>query len=129
MERLNVMIVDDSLLVAKILASSLTQLGHKVVATAHTGAAALMVYRTCNPDVVLMDVTMPDMDGITATEILVKSHPEACVIIVTSHAEESVISNALKAGAKGYLRKPFQIEKLRTTLADVVKADSAILNP
>ena len=128
MERLNIMIVDDSSLVAKILTATLVQLGHKVVATARTGSAALFAYKSCNPDVVLMDITMPDMDGIEATRNIVQSYPDARIVIVTSHGDESLIGNALKAGAKGYIRKPFNVERLRTTLEQVVKANLAVLN-
>jgi two-component system chemotaxis response regulator CheY len=126
MERLNVLIVDDSSLVTKIVSSALVQLGHKVVATARTGAGGLIAYKACNPDVVLMDFTMPDMDGITATEKITKSYPDARIIIITSHPEESILSNALKAGAKGYIRKPFSTEKLRTSLENVIKLDQAM---
>lgn len=125
MDRLNVMVVDDSSLVAKIVVGSLVQLKHRVVAVAPTGAAAIAAYPACMPDVVLMDITMPDMDGIAATEAIVKSYPDARIIIITSHGDESVIARAMKAGAKGYIRKPFSVEKLRLALADVVKAELA----
>ncbi len=125
MDRLNVMVVDDSSLVVKIVVGSLVQLKHRVVAVAPTGAAAIAAYPTCMPDVVLMDITMPDMDGIAATEAIIKAYPDARIIIITSHGDESIITRAMKAGAKGYIRKPFSVEKLRFALADVVKAGLA----
>ena len=88
----------------------------------------MAAYKSCNPDVVIMDITMPDMDGITATEKIVKLYPDARIIVVTSHAETSVVQNARKAGAKGYILKPFQIEKVRKTLEDVMRSDQEILN-
>jgi two-component system chemotaxis response regulator CheY len=127
MERLNVMIVDDSSLVVKIVTAALVQLGHKVIATARTGAVAMVAYKASNPDVVLMDITMPDMDGIEATKGIVGAYPDARILIITSHADESIIANALRAGAKGYIRKPFSVEKLRGALADLIKADLAML--
>ena len=120
MKQLNVMIVDDSLVDVHFLSSTLTKLGHKVVRTARTGAEALIAYKACNPDVVTMDITMPDMDGIEAAEKIVKSYPDARIIIVTSHGEKSIVLNALKAGAKGYILKPIQMDKLRDTLEQVV---------
>ncbi len=121
--RLNVLIVDDSALVTKIIGAALAQLGHRVAGTASTGVAALSSYKICNPDVVLMDFTMPDMDGITATEKITKAYPDARIIMITSHPEDRVLAQALKAGAKGFIRKPFSVEKLRASLDEIVKAD------
>lgn len=119
MERLNVMIVDDSLLAVRVLKSALEDLGHKVVRTAGTGAEALTAYNACNPDVVTMDITMPDMDGILATQKIVQSYPDARIIMVTSHAQQNMVMDALKAGAKAYILKPIKIDKLRATLEKV----------
>lgn len=123
MDPLNVMIVDDSRLVTKIVVGSLVQLKHRVVAIAPTGAAAIAAYPTYMPDVVLMDITMPDMDGIAATEAIIKAYPDARIIIITSHGDENIIARAMKAGAKGFIRKPFSVEKLQRALEDVVKAE------
>jgi two-component system chemotaxis response regulator CheY len=86
MQSLNVLIVDDSMLAVQVLKNALEELGHKVVKTAGTGVAALAAYKACNPDIVTMDITMPDMDGIVATGNIVKAFPDARVIMVTSHA-------------------------------------------
>lgn len=121
METLNVMVVDDSMLATQVLKSALEELGHKVVGTAATGAAALVAYESCNPDLVTMDITMPDMDGIQATEKIVQSYPDARVIMVTSHAQKSMVMDALRVGAKGYILKPIKPDKLRTALAQVIE--------
>jgi two-component system chemotaxis response regulator CheY len=122
MQSLNVLIVDDSMLAVQMLKSALEELGHKVVKTAGTGAAALTAYKDCNPDVVTMDITMPDMDGIAATDKLVKTFPDARIIMVTSHGQKAMVMDALKAGAKGYILKPINTDKLRDTLAHVTGA-------
>jgi two-component system, chemotaxis family, chemotaxis protein CheY len=119
MEKLNVLVVDDSRLAVQVLKSALEDLGHKVVQTAGTGAEALSAYKIYNPDVVTMDITMPGMDGITATEKLVKSYPDARIIMVSSHAQQNMVLGALKAGAKGFILKPIQVDKLRDTLEQV----------
>jgi two-component system chemotaxis response regulator CheY len=124
MESLNVMVVDDSMLAVQVLKSALEELGHKVVKTAGTGAAALAAYKACNPDVVTMDITMPDMDGIAATEKIVKSYPDARVIMVTSHGQQNMVMDALRVGAKGYILKPIKPDKLRDTLAKVIGLES-----
>jgi two-component system chemotaxis response regulator CheY len=120
MQRLNVMIVDDSMLAIQVLKSTVEGLGHKVVQIARSGAEALSAYNACNPDIVTMDITMPDMDGIMATQKIVQSHPSARIIMVSSHAQQNMVMDALKAGAKGYVLKPINSDKLRDTLEKVV---------
>lgn len=120
MDTLNVMVVDDSMLATQVLTSALEELGHRVVGTAASGAAAVVTYGSCNPDLVTMDITMPDMDGIAATEKIVQSYPDACVVMVTSHAQKSMVMDALRVGAKGYILKPIKPDKLRDTLAQVI---------
>jgi len=127
-ERLNVMVVDDSSVVVRLISTSVTGLGHKVVRTATTGAEAVSAYGACKPDVVIMDITMPEMDGIEATEKIVAKYPDARIIVATSHAEKSVILRARSAGAKSYLLKPIDPEKLRAALEIVMRADLHILN-
>lgn len=118
--QLNVLIVDDSMLAVEMLKSALEELGHRVVQTARTGNEAVAAYKASNPDVVTMDVTMPGMDGIAATEKILKEYPDARIIMVTSHTQQGTVMGALKAGAKGYIVKPFQTEKLREVLGQVV---------
>jgi two-component system chemotaxis response regulator CheY len=120
---LNVMVVDDSSVVRRVLSTILTKLGHKVVRTASTGTEAVIAYKACNPDVVIMDITMPEMDGIEATEIIVASYPDARIIVATSHAEQDVVIKARSAGAKSYILKPTDADKLRATLETVMNAE------
>lgn len=118
--RLNVLVVDDSMLAVEMLKNALEELGHNVVKTARTGNEAVAAYKASNPDVVTMDVTMPGMDGIAATQKILKEYPDARIIMVTSHTQQGTVIDALKAGAKGYILKPFQTEKLREVLGQVV---------
>ncbi len=120
METLNILVVDDSLITVKKLSGMLEQLGHKVIMTAGTGDQALDAYKACNPDLVTMDITMPDMDGIKATRLIRSRFPNAIIIMVTSHGQEKMVLEALKAGAKGYLLKPFKLEKLQQILEETV---------
>jgi two-component system chemotaxis response regulator CheY len=112
LDSLNVMIVDDSPIIVRKLAMMLEQLGYRIVGTAENGKSAVEVYRTTRPDVVTMDITMPEMDGIEATRAIIKAFPEAKVVMVTSHGQEKMVLDALKAGAKGYVIKPFQEHKV-----------------
>jgi two-component system chemotaxis response regulator CheY len=119
---LNVMVVDDSVLAVQMLKNALEQLGHRVVRTAASGSEALAAYAACNPDIVTMDITMPDMDGITATRKIVQSFPDARIVMVTSHAQKGMVMEALKAGARGYVLKPLNTAKLAETLANFAGA-------
>lgn len=125
MTPLNVLIVDDSLVATELLARSLEELGHTVVGTAKTGAEAVSAYGTCNPDLVTMDLTMPDMDGIEATKAIMASYRDAHVVMVTSHAQKTMVMDALKAGARGYILKPFKNDTLREALARAMGATAA----
>jgi YesN/AraC family two-component response regulator len=113
MQSLKVLIVDDSLLTVKTLTSMLIDMGHYVTQTAATGAQALSAYRDSSPDLVTMDITMPDMDGIQATSSIIAEFPKANIIMVTSHGQEAMVMKAIKAGAKGYVLKPIKPDKLR----------------
>lgn len=119
MHPLKVLIVDDSLLTIRTLTGMLAEMGHLVVQTAATGAQALDVYRQVKPDLVTMDITMPDMDGIEATSQILREFPKANIIMVTSHGQQGMVMRAVKAGAKGYVLKPIKPEKLREMVARV----------
>ncbi|BAE50750.1 response regulator [Paramagnetospirillum magneticum] len=122
MHPLKVLIVDDSLLTVRTLTGMLMELGHLVVQTAGSGALALEAYRQAKPDLVTMDITMPDMDGIEATTGILKEFPDANIIMVTSHGQQGMVMKAVKAGAKGYVLKPIKADKLREMIARVFKA-------
>jgi len=121
MQRLNVLVVDDSLITIKKVTAMLETLGHKVVRTALTGAEAMVAYQHSAPDLVTMDITMPDMDGIEATKRIVNAFPQARIIMVTSHGQEQMVLSALDAGASGYVLKPIKMEKLTAMIAKVLK--------
>jgi two-component system, chemotaxis family, chemotaxis protein CheY len=128
MECLNVLVVDDSSTVRLILGSILTKLGHKVVSTASTGIEACVAYSACNPDVVIMDITMPEMDGIEATEKIFSSHPDARIIVATTSATKDVVLRARTAGARAYILKPINPDRLRATLKIVMRDELHILD-
>ncbi|MFZ4624446.1 MAG: response regulator [Rhodoferax sp.] len=120
MTPLNVMIVDDSLLATRKMETMLTAMGHRVVRAVTSGAAAVQAYRDYNPDLVTMDITMPGMDGIQATRTILAEFRDAKIIMVTSHGQEDMVREALKAGALGYVLKPVNAEKLAAHIVRVV---------
>jgi two-component system chemotaxis response regulator CheY len=119
MQPLNVMVVDDSVLAVAVLKNALNELGHRVVRVASSGSEAVAAYKAAVPDIVTMDITMPDMDGITATRKIKDQFPDARIIMVSSHAQKDMVLEALKAGAGGYVLKPLKADKLRDVLAKV----------
>lgn len=117
-----VMIVDDHPVVRKGLATFLeTYASIQVVAEAANGREALEIYRAAKPDVVLMDLDMPDMDGVTATAHVRNLDPESKIIILTSYKRDEQIRGALKAGAIGYLLKDIPAEELAKAIVDAAE--------
>ena len=121
MAGLNVMIVDDSVLAVRKVEAMLVEMGHRVVGTASTGAEAISAYKKCMPDLVTMDITMPDMDGIQATKAIIAAFPDARIIMATSHGQENMVRDAIRAGAKGYVLKPVKAEKLLASIDKALK--------
>lgn len=118
---LKVIIADDSLITVKKLVVLIEGLGHQVVATAATGQQAIEAYRQYRPDLMTMDISMPDMDGMAATAKIVAEFPNARIVMVTSHGQERMVIDSLNAGAKGYVLKPVRIEKLSDMISKVIE--------
>ncbi|MBF0469633.1 MAG: response regulator [Desulfamplus sp.] len=116
MTSLNFMVVDDSAITTRKMAKMIEDLGHKVVGIARTGREAVEKYEEFNPDMVTMDITMPDMNGIEATKQICKKYKDALIIMVTSHGQEQMVVDAIKAGALGYVIKPFKEETLKSSI-------------
>lgn len=112
MKPLKILVVDDSELMVRKLETLLTEMGHRVVATANTGQQAIVAYSLHKPDLMTLDITMPDMDGISAAKVILEHFTDARIIMVTSNGLQSMVVDALKAGAKGYVLKPIRPDKL-----------------
>jgi len=100
-----ILIADDHSLFRDGLRSLLHAEGHEVVGEAKNGNEAVALARELNPDVVLMDLQMPELDGIGATKLIVGAMPEMKVVILTASEEEAKLFEAIKSGAQGYLLK------------------------
>ncbi|WP_297491490.1 response regulator [Thermococcus sp.] len=104
----SVLIVDDVLFARIILRKLLSEAGYDVVGEASNGREAVEKYLSLRPDVVIMDIIMPDMDGIKALKEILEIDPKAKVIMVTSVDHEKRVIECIEAGAKGYIVKPFE---------------------
>ncbi|MDM8520333.1 response regulator [Anaerolineales bacterium HSG6] len=107
MERTRVVIADDEAIVRTDLKEMLTSLGYLVVGDVGDGKSAVNLARKLKPNVVLMDIKMPDMDGITASKILTEEHI-APVVLLTAYSQKDLVDRARDAGVVGYLVKPFR---------------------
>lgn len=106
MTGVRVVLADDHALVRSGLRALLeTMPGVEVVGEAGSGREALQIMAELAPDVVLMDITMPDMNGLTATERIRRDHPKAAVLVVSMHGDPALVAGAMRAGASGYLIK------------------------
>jgi len=115
MESLRVLIAEDEALTRTILRARLEKLGHVVVAEAENGAQAVEVASAQKPDVAIMDIRMPEMDGIEAARMIVSDHPCA-ILFLTAFGEDALVERAGDAGALAYLMKPFRKEDLAPAL-------------
>ncbi len=114
-----VLIVDDAEFLRVRLTKMLNAEGHEVC-QAENGLKAVEMYREIHPDVVLMDVTMPEMDGLTALKEIVQFDAKAKVIMLTALGQESVVLEAVKSGARDFVVKPFEQERVMKAITKIL---------
>lgn len=119
----NVLIVDDVAVVRKELGILLKKHHYKVLGEASTGTEAIYLFKKLNPDVVLMDIVMPDMSGIEAIRKILKESSEARIIAISGLSEETLIMEAINAGAKDYIIKPFRADHIIQTVGSILTGD------
>ena len=112
----NVMIVDDLAFIKIVLRDILEKSGFRVVGEASNGDEAIRVYLDKRPDVVLMDITMPGMDGLTALKKIRELDPKARIIICSALGQQRLIVQAIQLGAKDFIVKPFQPQRIVSAL-------------
>jgi two-component system chemotaxis response regulator CheY len=105
---LKVLVCDDALFMRTMVKDILTQAGFTVVGEAETGQQAVEKYRTLRPDLVTMDIIMPGMGGIEAVKEIMKFDPQARILMCSAMGQQALVSEAIQAGAKDFVVKPFQ---------------------
>lgn len=115
MESLRILIADDDSLHVMSLRQQLEQLGHQVVAEAYSGLEAILLAEKHKPDLALLDILMPDMDGIEAAQRIAARRPVP-ILLISAHSEESLAQRAGQAGIFAYLVKPVSVDDLRPAL-------------
>ncbi|WP_322807394.1 response regulator [Thermanaerothrix sp.] len=110
-----VLVVDDAEFLRVRISKMLVAEGYQVI-EAENGAVAVEKYKAEHPDVVLMDITMPEMDGLTALKNIRAYDPQAKVVMLTALGQESVVLEAVKSGARDFVVKPFNQERVLSAL-------------
>jgi two-component system, chemotaxis family, chemotaxis protein CheY len=122
-----VLIVDDVPFVRKTLAQILTDAHYQVVGEAATGTEAVAQYLRLRPDVVTMDVVMPEMSGIDATKKILKHSKDAKVVIISAMGQENLVMEAINVGARDYILKPFTAEDVLKTIERALTGDDQMI--
>lgn len=115
-----VLIVDDAAFMRMMVKDILQKNGFEVVVEACNGIEAVDLYKKENPDVVTMDITMPDMDGIEAVKAIKEFDPSAKVVMCSAMGQQSMVMDAIKAGAKDFIVKPFQADRVLEAINKVL---------
>lgn len=115
-----VLIVDDAAFMRMMIKDILQKNGFEVVGEASNGIEAVDLYKKEKPDVVTMDITMPDMDGIEAVKEIKSFDPAAKVIMCSAMGQQSMVMDAIKSGAKDFIVKPFQADRVLEAIRKVV---------
>lgn len=125
---IKVLIADDQELIRQSLEIVLsTKEGIEVTGTAKDGREVIRCIRKEKPDVILMDVRMPEMDGVQCTEIIKENYPQIKIIILTTFDDDEFVFSALKHGASGYLLKGISMDDLEEAIKTVVQGGSMII--
>ncbi len=116
----NVLIVDDAAFMRMMIKDILTKNGYNIAAEAENGKVAVDKYNEVKPDLVLMDITMPDMDGIQALKAIKGNDPNAQVIMCSAMGQQAMVIEAIQSGAKDFIVKPFQAERVLEAVKKVI---------
>ncbi|HEV2289617.1 MAG TPA: response regulator [Candidatus Acidoferrales bacterium] len=123
------LVVDDSVFARKSLAKMIESFGGELAGEAGDGCTAITEYTRTSPDIVLMDITMPQMEGIEAVERIVRQHPEARIVMVSSVGYQDNILAALQKGARHFVQKPVKPDVLYEIIRYVLNDETAAQTP
>jgi len=115
-----VLIVDDAAFMRMMIKDILVNNGYEVIGEANNGIKAIEMYKKERPDVVTMDITMPDMDGIAAVKEIRKIDPTAKIIMCSALGQQTMVMDAIQAGARDFIVKPFQPDRVLEALRKAI---------
>lgn len=116
----NILICDDAAFMRMMIKDILTKNGYNVCGEAENGLKAVEKYNELKPDLVLMDITMPEMDGIQALKNIKAANPGAMVIMCSAMGQKAMVIESIQAGAKDFIVKPFQADRVLEAVKKVV---------
>ena len=116
----NILICDDAAFMRMMIKDILTKNGYTVAGEAENGAKAVEKYTELKPDLVLMDITMPEMDGIQALKKIRELDPKASVIMCSAMGQQAMVIESIQSGAKDFIVKPFQADRVLEAVRKVV---------
>lgn len=115
-----VLIVDDAAFMRMMIKDILDKNGYNVIGEASNGVKAVEIYKKEAPDIVTMDITMPDMDGIQAVKTIRAFDPSAKIIMCSAMGQQSMVMDAIRAGARDFIVKPFQADRVLEAVKKVL---------
>ena len=116
----SILICDDAAFMRMMIKDILTKNGYEVAGEAENGAIAVSKYEETKPDLVLLDITMPEMDGIQALKQIKAKNPAANVIMCSAMGQQAMVIEAIQAGAKDFIVKPFQADRVVEAVKKVI---------
>lgn len=115
-----IMVVDDAAFMRMMLKDILSKGGYEVVGEAENGLKAVEKYKELSPDLVLMDITMPELDGIGAVKQIKSIDPSAKIIMCSAMGQQAMVLESIQAGAKDFIVKPFQADRIIEAVSKTV---------
>jgi two-component system chemotaxis response regulator CheY len=112
-----VLVVDDAAFMRKMLSDVLAKAGHEVIGEGANGNDAVSRYQELRPDIMTLDITMPEKDGLTALREILSAEPAARIVMCSALGQESKVLEAIKSGAKDFVVKPFQPDRVVDAIA------------
>lgn len=121
---MKLMIVDDSSIIRKAIQKYSAKYNLELVGMAADGKAALELFSQTLPDIVTLDITMPEMDGLSALDAMMQINPDAKVVVISAQSDKSTAIEALEKGAYDFIGKPFGEDKLDRVLQKILQEDA-----
>ncbi|MGQ9465012.1 MAG: response regulator [bacterium] len=118
---MRILVVDDAMFMRRMLTDILEKGGHTVCGVASTGKEAVERYKELKPELVTMDIIMPDMSGIEAVKEIKKIDPKAKILMVSAMGQQALVLEAVQAGALDYVVKPFQPSRVLESIERIMK--------
>ncbi|NLX71162.1 MAG: response regulator [Clostridiales bacterium] len=115
-----ILIVDDAAFMRMMIKDILTKNGYIVAGEAENGVKAVEKYKEIQPDLVIMDITMPEMDGIQAVKEIKKINPDANIVMCSAMGQQAMVIESIQAGAKDFVVKPFQSDRVIEAVKKVI---------